>query len=106
MFAPDKDVPGYLNYWHGFAVERQAGDWSLLRKHILENICCGDQELEAYLLGWMALAVQKPGQQGEVAVVLRGGRGTGKGYVGARVRCAFWHPLSAFFPQRADHRPI
>ena len=79
VFAPDKDVPGYLNYWHGFAVERQAGDWSLLRKHIPENICCGDQELEAYLLGWMALAVQKPGQQGEVAVVLRGGRGTGKG---------------------------
>ena len=54
VFAPDKDVPGYLNYWHGFAVERQAGDWSLLRKHILENICCGDQELEAYSwAGWL-----------------------------------------------------
>ena len=42
-------------------------------------ICNGDKKLSDYLMGWMARAVQKPGKQGEVAIAIRGGRGTGKG---------------------------
>ena len=35
-----------------------------------------------WLIGWLAYCVQHPGRQAEVAVVLRGLKGTGKGMVG------------------------
>ena len=38
----------------------------------------GDEKVLTYLLCWMARAVQKPNTPGEVAIVLRGGKGTGK----------------------------
>lgn len=71
--------PGILNLWQGFAVKPKAGDWSLLRQHIRQIICCGDAERFNYLIGWMARMVQRPAEQGEVAVVMKGGEGTGKG---------------------------
>ena len=45
-------------------------------------ICAGDQEHHAYLLGWLAHCVQHPERQAEVAVVLQGRKGTGKGALG------------------------
>ena len=69
-----------LNIWMGYGVEPcPGGSWALLRQHILENICRGNDVDDRYLTGWMARLVQHPAQQGEVAVVLRGGEGTGKG---------------------------
>jgi hypothetical protein len=67
-----------LNLWKGFSVPPQAGDWSLLKEHILKNLCCGNEAYCDYLIKWMAFIVQfkKPT---EVAVVLRGdNEGTGK----------------------------
>ncbi len=74
--APTPDV---LNLWEGFAVEPRPGDWSLMREHIRVVICDGDHERFSYLKGWMARMVQRPAEQGEVAVVMKGGEGTGKG---------------------------
>ena len=71
--------PSVLNLWQGFAVKPKLGNWSLLRDHIRDVICGGNEEHFAYLLGWMARMVQHPAEQGEVAVVMRGGEGTGKG---------------------------
>ena len=80
VFAPGRELAAdTLNLWQGFTKEPVKGDWSRLRDHILCVICCGDDELFEYLLGWMARTVQEPGTQGEVAIVFRGGRGTGKG---------------------------
>ena len=80
VFAPGQLLPADIyNLWQGFAVKPAQGDWSFLREHIRWVICNGDKKLDEYLIGWMANTVQKPGQQGEVAVVMRGGRGTGKG---------------------------
>ena len=70
---------GVLNLWRGFAFEPQAGDWSLMRAHIFSVICDSGQERFDYLMGWMARMVQHPAEQGEVAVVMKGGEGTGKG---------------------------
>ena len=81
-FAPGSETPpGVLNLWRGFAVEPAPGDWSRLRSHIHDNVCSGDAELFGYVAGWMARLVQRPGEPGEVAIVLRGGRGVGKGKV-------------------------
>ncbi len=79
-FLPGQEAPpGVFNLWAGWGVEPKPGDWSLLRSRILENLCGGDPERFRYLLGWMANAVQRPATPGQVAVVLRGGRGVGKG---------------------------
>lgn len=79
-FAPGaQDVPGVYNLWRGFAFKPEAGDKHLrYLDHIKENICGNSEEVLAYLLGWMARAIQKPNTAGEVAIVLRGAKGTGK----------------------------
>ena len=68
-----------FNMWRGLGVEPKKGDWSLMKTHIEEIICDGNKEHSEYLLKWMAHAVQRPWEQAEVSVVLRGSKGTGKG---------------------------
>jgi hypothetical protein len=68
-----------FNLWRGFACQPRRGDWSLLRAHLFSNICAGNEEYFNYLLNWQARGVQQPEEQGEVAVVLRGAEGVGKG---------------------------
>ena len=43
------------------------------------NICDGNEDHYKYLLDWASDAIQNPGKPGEVAVVLCGKPGTGKG---------------------------
>ncbi len=80
VFAPGEDFPGQFNLWRGLAVEPIEGDWSLNRGHIFEIICNGNQAHFLYLMNYMARIVQEPGgERPGVSVVLKGGRGTGKG---------------------------
>lgn len=80
VFAPCGNMNAdQFNLWRGWGVTPTEGSWDLIRNHIFDVICSGNNELFDYLLGWMALAVQQPDKPGEVAIVLRGGRGTGKG---------------------------
>lgn len=80
VFAPGHEVEGAYNLWRGFAVEALPGTrHERFLTHIRDNICCGNAEHYRYLIGWMARAVQKPDSAGEVAVVMKGKRGTGKG---------------------------
>ncbi len=81
IFSPNVDVPGTYNLWRGFAIRPIQGDWSLMKRHILEVICGGNQQQYDYFIGWMAYAVQYPERPAEVALVLRGLQGTGKGVV-------------------------
>jgi hypothetical protein len=73
------DQPGILNLWEGYAFKPAPGDWSLLRQHVERVICDGDPVRFNYLMSWMARMLQHPAEQGEVAVVMKGGEGTGKG---------------------------
>ena len=73
--APD----GVLNLWQNFAVKPKPGDWSLLRAHIETVLCSNDPVRYNYIMGWLAQMFQHPDQQGEVATVLKGGEGIGKG---------------------------
>ena len=50
--------------------------------HLREVVCSGNEEQYNWLVGWLGYCVQYPGKQAEVAVVLRGLKGTGKGMVG------------------------
>lgn len=76
---PEPPIPtGVYNLWKGFAATPAAGDVAPVLAHV-ELLCGGDREATDYLLNWLAFCAQKPGQRPEVAVVIRGGRGAGKG---------------------------
>ena len=70
-----------LNLWRGFGVEPKQGDWSLMRNHIRDVICSGNEEHFQYLIKWMAYGVRHPDRPIGVAVALRGEEGAGKGFV-------------------------
>ena len=75
-------VNGKLNLWRGFGVEPKAGDWSRMRRHMLEVMASGNREHFEYIMNWLAWAVQNPDRQAEVAMVFKGKRGAGKGTLG------------------------
>lgn len=81
-FIPGVEAkPEIYNLWKGFACQAIPGDCSLFLDHLQENVCQKDDECYGYLLGWMARLIQQPNTPGEVAVVMRGGMGVGKGIV-------------------------
>lgn len=80
VFAPGREVSGAYNMWKGFAVTARPGDCSMFLDHLRDNVCQGNEAHFQYLLGWLARMVQHPDSPGEVAVVLRGGKGTGKSF--------------------------
>lgn len=81
VFAPGREVGDAYNLWQGFACEARPGKCDLFLNHIRENVCRGNEVHSEYLINWMARAVQQPDSPGQVAVVLRGRMGTGKGVV-------------------------
>jgi hypothetical protein len=68
------------NTWRGLAIKPAPGDWWLNRHHIREVICAGNEDHEKWMHNWIAALVQRPGQHGWVAPVLKGGQGIGKGH--------------------------
>jgi len=79
VFAPNRSIPEAYNLWQGFACPAVPGDkHHRYLEHIRENVCMGNEAHYEYLIQWMARAVQEPERTGEVAVILRGKRGTGK----------------------------
>ena len=78
--------PDTLNLWTGFAVEARPGSWKLMQAQICDIICRGNGELFDYVVSWLAWMVQHPAEQGEVAIVMRGVEGCGKGTVARAVQ--------------------
>jgi hypothetical protein len=82
IFNPDPNTnfDGYYNLYHGFGVEPQKGDWSLMRNHIKEVVANDDPAVDKYIMAWSADVFQNAGgQKPGVALVLRGLQGVGKG---------------------------
>jgi hypothetical protein len=65
--------------WQGWGVMPKPGDWSLIRQHIEEVIAGGNAEFAKYVIRWIAWSIQNPNAQAEVALVLIGHKGAGKG---------------------------
>jgi hypothetical protein len=74
VFEPGGEpiIEGKLNLWTGWGVEPKQGDWSLMRKHIKEVLAAGEEEVDAYIINWLAWAVQHPNQQPETTLVFLG----------------------------------
>jgi hypothetical protein len=80
VFAPNREIPDAYNLWKGYACDAIEGDCSLFLNHVKNNVCSGNEEYYTYVLGWMARCVQQPDSPGQVALVMRGGMGTGKSF--------------------------
>ena len=87
-FDPSKpegvERDGFLNLWNGLNVsgDPRRGDAAPMIRHLVDCIADGDGERGEYLMGWVAYLLQNPGSRHEVALVLRGKKGSGKGSLG------------------------
>lgn len=87
LWAPPRVAPPKTyNLWRGFAIspaeQSDAAAWAIMREHIRAVICDGNAELDEYVIRWLAWTVQNPGLPAEVALVLHGDEGIGKGMLG------------------------
>lgn len=84
VFDPSKSAPpSYYNLWQGFAVEPSPlGSCQRFLDHIAQNVCNGDSDLFAWVMGWFAATFQYPTDKLGTSLVLRGAQGTGKTIVG------------------------
>jgi hypothetical protein len=88
---------GSLNLWRGFGVEPKEGEWPLLARHVREVLADGDPKAAEYIFRWTAWSLQHPGELAEAALVLRGGKGSGKGVFGKTLVQIFGeHALQIF----------
>src|SRR5262249_45173102 len=90
VYCPNEDVSAdELNLWRGFAVDAVEGRWLLMREHIREVLASNDGDSDRYIYNWLAWCVQHRGERAEVALVIAGGKGTGKGTLGNAMRRMF-----------------
>ena len=78
VFSPGRDKPDYYNLWRGFSVEPKKGNCSRFWDLVRDAICAGVPGLFEYVRCYCAHLVQRPWERPEVALILRGGQGTGK----------------------------
>jgi hypothetical protein len=98
---PNGEPEGCFNLWTGLAVKPVKGSYARIEKHLREIICAGDTASYIWLQNWIARIFQRPGEPGQVAVVLRGGQGVGKSIVARWIKtiCGPVHSLSVTNPK-------
>jgi len=99
-FSPSREVSkNYYNLWKGLCLELPKPKEKLpqrgynaverFKEHALENVCKGDKRLYAWLMGYFAHMVQRPGEKPLTALVFKGKKGTGKNALIGRVAAIF-----------------
>lgn len=83
-FHPAQHREGWYNLYQGFAVKpAKTVDFRYIEKymwHVNNIICSKEIALMDYIWAWAADMYQVPADKKGVAVILRGGKGTGKGF--------------------------
>ena len=100
VFEPAGCEPKSLNLWTGWRLAPSPGSWERFHAHLLHVVCCGDAETLAYVLNWLAAAVQRPGQPVGTMLVLRGAQGCGKSIVAAYLSRIFTDYYTAVTQRR------
>jgi len=84
VFMPQQPAPPrFYNLWRGFACQpapRYASHPAIEAwlDHAKTNLCGGDDAVFRWLVGYCAHLIQRPWEKPLVALVFRGGKGTGK----------------------------
>lgn len=82
MWMPGAEPPNVLNFFSGVAVKPipyEESEMEFFLDFVTRQICRNNQKHADYLLDLMANKLQRPLELYGVALVLRGGEGTGKG---------------------------
>lgn len=90
----------FFNTYPGLSKQPKKGDWSRLMFHLRNIWCNGDEELFESVMGWFAHLVQKPWEKPGVALVVTGGKGTGKSTI---FECVF-KPILGSLYCKVSHR--
>lgn len=82
-FAPGTSThSGIYNLWRGFSLRADYEDCAkkcdIFLDHVRTNVAGGNEAHFRFIMGWAAHMLQKPTERAGVAVVLRGGQGSGK----------------------------
>ena len=101
-FLPKGDAPDDVyNLWQGHSCEPKQGEWPRMKQHIREILANNNEEAYSYIIRWVAWTFQNPDEPAEVALVFRGGQGTGKGiFARALVQLFGTHGLHISSPSR------
>jgi len=102
LYSPDSVPPGHLNLWEGLAIEPKDGLFPKIEK-FFQTVLCADlgngdpspvdhyhrANTYAGLINLLAYWVQNPTKPGLCALLLTGGKGTGKGTFAEIIRTIF-----------------
>ena len=92
-----------LNTWMGLITvpaDADGSDWPTIRDYLREILCADSEQACAWVLNWIAHAVQFPHEKPGTALILRGPQGAGKTTLTALFRALFHsaHVVSADRP--------
>lgn len=85
-FNPAGTTLNYLNVWVGPTIQPKPGKWSRIEAFLKLVICSNADDYYNYLLGYIAHALQRPGEKPGITIILVGGQGIGKGTLGRILR--------------------
>lgn len=77
-FAPGNGCDQFLNLWKGWKILSKKGEITLFEQ-LIAALCNDDKACIEYLYNYLAHLVQKPQEKPEVAIVMKGPQGIGKG---------------------------
>lgn len=81
VFAPEREVEAHeYNLWRGYGCGSRAGLPRRTLRFIRDVICAGRKTEFLYVLRWLARLAQLPHKPADVALVLCGAKGIGKGF--------------------------
>lgn len=91
VFKPGepKVINNELNLWQGWGIQPKEGNWSTMRDHMQMVLADGNTAMYEFILKFSAWTLQNPGTRPEVALVLRGIEGCGKGIYGRTMKDIF-----------------
>ena len=78
-FDPEEKSETVLNFWRPHAVVPVKGNYEIIADFMFEVLCAGSESDYQWLEKFLAHMIQKPWEKPEVAIILLGGQGVGKG---------------------------
>lgn len=91
---PDGEEGGRYNIWRDSAIIAKKGDISVFLDHMANMI--PDETERDYVLDYLAMLVQKPDEKINYALLIRGGQGTGKSWIGRMMTAIIGTPNVVF----------
>lgn len=71
----------YYNSWRGFPIEGKQGEFPKIEYHLKHVWCRDNIEHYNYLMAWLADIIQNPAEKKGTALVVKGGKGSGKSII-------------------------